>query len=507
MSNARTGGECRRARDLSRGFLTWHKSMIQNVVVMVARRAMLIAGRWVETDSTHPIRNPYNGEVLAEVCLAGAAEAEDAIHAARSAFAVSRKLPAHTRATALQKIADEMTLRTEEFARCLSSESGKPITDARREVGRAITTFTIAAEEAKRLSGEVLPLDITPGTDQHIGLTRRVPIGPILGITPFNFPLNLVAHKVAPALAVGNPFVLKPAPQTPLTALLLGELFLQTGLPPGLFSILPCMNDVAERMVTDERFKMVSFTGSAAVGWMLKGKAGKKRVALELGGNAGVIIEPDADLDHAADRCAVGGYAYSGQTCIAVQRIYAHETIYQTFLDKLIRRVEVFKAGNPADDATVVGPLIDEGAAKRVEAWIKEATADGATVRIGGKRQGSVVEATILTGVTPEMKVSCQEVFGPVVIVMPYMTFDDALAGINDSPYGLQTGVFTRDLKKAFQAYRDLDVGAVLINEIPTFRADHMPYGGVKDSGLGREGLRYAMDEMTEIKLLVVNLS
>lgn len=468
---------------------------------------MLVAGRWVETTTASPIRNSYNQEVLAEVCLAGEAEVEEAIRAAVSAFAVGRKLPAHVRSAALQKIAGEVTTRKEVFSRCLSAESGKPITDARREVGRAITTFTIAAEEAKRIPGEIIPLDITPGTDHHVGLSRRVPIGPILGITPFNFPLNLVAHKVAPALAVGNPIVLKPAPQTPLTSLMLGEVILQAGLPAGMVSILPCANAVAERMVMDERFKMISFTGSAAVGWMLKGKAGKKRVVLELGGNAGVIIEPDADLDHAADRCAVGGYVYSGQTCISVQRIYAHESVYQTFLNKLVQRVGALKPGNPADDSTVIGPLIDEGAAKRVEAWVNEAVASGAKLRVGGKRKGSVVEATVLTDVTPEMKVSCQEVFGPVVTVSPYVKFDDALAGINDSPYGLQAGVFTKDLKKAFQAFRDLEVGTVLINEIPTFRADHMPYGGVKDSGLGREGLRYAIDEMTEIKLLVLNLS
>jgi len=264
---------------------------------------------------------------------------------------------------------------------------------------------------------------------------------------------------------------------------------------------------VAERMVTDERFKLLSFTGSAAVGWMLKNKAGKKRVVLELGGNAGVIVEPDADLDHAADRCAVGGYVYSGQTCISVQRIYAHESVYQKFLDKLLQRVAALKAGNPAEDTTVIGPLIDEGAAKRVEAWVQEAVKGGAKLRVGGKRQGSVVEATVLTDVTPQMKVSCQEVFGPVVTVSSYVKFDDALAGINDSPYGLQAGVFTRDIKKAFQSFRDLDVGTVLVNEIPTFRADHMPYGGVKDSGLGREGLRYAIEEMTDIKLLVLNLS
>ena len=475
--------------------------------MMAARRAMLIAGRWVETGTTSPIRNPYNGEVLAEVCLAGESEADEAIRAAVAAFAVSRKLPAHVRSAALQKIADGVTARKEDFARCLSSESGKPITDARREIGRAITTFTVAAEEAKRVPGEIVPLDITPGTDNHFGLYRRVPIGPMLGITPFNFPLNLVAHKVAPALAVGNPIVLKPAPQTPLTSLMLGEVILQVGLPTGMVSILPCTNAVAERMVTDERFKLVSFTGSAAVGWMLKSKAGKKRVVLELGGNAGVIVEPDADLDHAADRCVVGGYVYSGQTCISVQRIYAHESVYQVFLGKLLQRVAALKAGNPAEDTTVIGPLIDEGAAKRVEAWVQEAVKGGAKVRVGGKRQGSVVEATLLTDVTPQMKVSCQEVFGPVVTVSPYVKFEDALTGINDSPYGLQAGVFTRDIKKAFQSFRDLDVGTVLINEIPTFRADHMPYGGVKDSGLGREGLRYAIEEMTEIKLLVLNLS
>src|SRR3989442_1008058 len=295
----------------------------------MARRAIFIAGRWTETGETSAIRNPYNGEILAEVCLAGEKEIEEATQAAVAAFALSRGLPSHARANALSAVATAITSRSEEFARCLSSESGKPITDARREVGRAINTFTIAAEEAKRIPGEVVPLDITPGTDNHFGLYRRVPIGQMLAITPFNFPLNLVAHKVAAALAVGNPIVLKPAPQTPLTSLMLGEGILQVGLPAGMVSILPCTNAVAERMVTDERFKLVSFTGSAAVGWMLKSKAGKKRVVLELGGNAGVIVEPDADLDHAADRCAVGGYVYSGQTCISVQRIYAHESVYQ----------------------------------------------------------------------------------------------------------------------------------------------------------------------------------
>ncbi|MER3422120.1 MAG: aldehyde dehydrogenase, partial [Nitrospiraceae bacterium] len=396
--------------------------------------------------------------------------------------------------------------RREEFAQMITAEAGKPITDARREVGRAIQTFTVAAEEAKRIPGEVVPLDWTPGMESYLGIARRFPIGPILGITPFNFPLNLVAHKVAPSLAAGNPIVLKPAPQTPLTALMLGEVILEAGLPAGALSMLPCENTVAEQMVMDPRFKMLSFTGSAAVGWMLKAKCGKKRVTLELGGNAGVIVEPDADLDVAAQRCVAGGYVYAGQSCISVQRIYAHQSVYDTFLEKLLARVAALKVGDPLDETTVVGPLINEATARRVEEWVEEAVAQGARVRIGGKRKGSLFEPTVLTDVTPSMKVSCQELFGPVLTVSPYIRFDEALAALNDSQYGLQAGVFTRDVEKVFRAYRELEVGAVLVNEIPTFRADHMPYGGVKDSGLGREGLRYAVEEMTELKLLVVNM-
>ena len=471
------------------------------------RRAIFIGGRLKETRDTSAIRNPYNGEILAEVCLAGEEEIEEATRGAVTAFAAARRLPSHKRAAALQRTAEDLTHRHEEFARCLCAESGKPITDARREVDRAISTFTIAAEEAKRIPGEVVPLDISPGTDRHVGFVRRFPIGPVLGITPFNFPLNLVAHKVAPALAVGNPIVLKPAPQTPLTSLLLGEVLSGLDLPQGMFSIVPCTNAVAERMVGDERFAMLSFTGSAPVGWKLKSKAGKKRVVLELGGNAGVIVEPEADLDHAAERCAIGGYGYSGQTCISVQRIYVHESVYEPFLQRLLKRVRTLKAGNPQDESTTLGPLIDEGAAKRVESWIQEAVAGGAKLQLGGKRQGSVVEATVLTDVRSEMKVSSEEAFGPLVNVSPYRTFEEAIAALNDSPYGLQAGVFTRDINKAFKAYEEIEAGAVLINEIPTFRADQMPYGGVKNSGLGREGVRYAIEEMTERKLLVLNLT
>jgi glyceraldehyde-3-phosphate dehydrogenase (NADP+) len=348
-------------------------------------------------------------------------------------------------------------------------------------------------------------LDWTPGSDSHVGILRRFPIGPVLGITPFNFPLNLVSHKVAPALAAGNPILIKPAPQTPLTALLLGEIALQAGLPPGGLNVVPCDNLLAERLVVDPRFKLLSFTGSAAVGWMLKAKCGKKKVVLELGGNAGVIVEPDADLDLAARRCAAGGFGYAGQTCISVQRVFVHQAVADPFTTKLLMHVARLKAGDPTDDTTTIGPLIDHAAAHRVESWINEAVAEGARVLLGGKRMGSVVEATVLSDVKPDMKVSCQEVFGPVVTVTPYSRFGDAIAMLNQSDYGLQAGVFTRDINKIFYAFRHLEVGAVLANEIPTFRSDHMPYGGVKDSGLGREGVRAAIEEMTEPKLLIVN--
>jgi len=394
----------------------------------------------------------------------------------------------------------------EEFARTITTEAGKPITDARREVGRAIQTFSVASEEAKRIPGEIVPLDLTPGTDAYLGLVRRFPIGPVLGITPFNFPLNLVAHKVAPCLACGNPIVLKPAPQTPLTALLLGEVVLEAGLPAGALSVVPCDNTVAEHLVTHPGLKVLSFTGSASVGWMLKAKSGKKRVLLELGGNAGVIVEPDADLGIAAQRCVTGGFAYAGQTCIAVQRIYVHESVHDRFVAELLARVAQVKAGDPLEEATVVGPLIDEAAARRVEDWIAEAVAQGAKLLAGGKRSGPLVEATVLADVSPAMKVSCREVFGPVVTVNRYQRFEEAIQALNESDYGLQAGLFSRDVDRIFKAYRELDVGTVLANEVPTFRADHMPYGGVKDSGLGREGVRYAIEEMTEPKLLVLNL-
>ncbi len=473
---------------------------------MGSPRPFLIQGEWRSTAVAAPVRNPFTGETIAEVCQAGPGEADEAIRASVSAFTTVRRLAAHARAAALQKIAHTLSARQEELARTITAEAGKPVSDSRREVARAAQTFTIAAEEAKRIPGEVIPLDLTPGTDPYLGLSRRFPVGPVLGITPFNFPLNLVAHKVAPCLAAGNPIVLKPAPQTPLTALLLGEIVSDAGVPPGAVNIVPCDNTVAEQMVKDPRFKILSFTGSAAVGWRLKAKAGNKRVVLELGGNAGVIVEPDADLDLAAQRCATGGYAYAGQTCISVQRIFVHESVSARFAEKLLARIGAMKAGDPLEEETVIGPLIDRASACRLEEWIGEAVGQGARLLVGGKRSGSLVEATVMTDVKPTMKVSCQEAFGPVVTLTPYQRFEEAIAALNDSDFGLQAGVFTRDIDKIFRAYRDLEVGTVLANEVPTFRADHMPYGGVKDSGLGREGVRYAIEEMTELKLLVLNL-
>ena len=469
-------------------------------------RPFLINGNWKQSPTTARVVSPFTGNPIAEVCQAGETDVEEAMASSASAAPVMGALPSHARYNVLQEMAALLYRRRDEFASTITAEAGKPSSDAKREVNRAVQTFTIAAEEAKRIAGEVVPLDWTPNTDSFLGMVRRFPIGPVLGITPFNFPLNLVAHKVAPALAAGNPILIKPAPQTPLTALLLGEVALEAGLPPGGLNVVPCENIQAERMVVDPRFKLLSFTGSAAVGWMLKAKCGKKKVTLELGGNAGVIIEPDADLDLAAQRCATGGFGYAGQTCISVQRVLVHHSVADLFTTKLLLQVARLKAGDPSDDTTVVGPLIDPAATQRVEAWVEEAVAQGARVLLGGKRLGTVLEATVLTNVKPDMKVSCQEVFGPVVTVSSYRTFSDAIAALNQSDYGLQAGIFTQDINKIFHAFRHLEVGAVVANEIPTFRADHMPYGGVKDSGLGREGVKAAIEDMTEPRLLVMNL-
>ena len=468
---------------------------------------ILVGSEWRETPTRQTVTNPFTETPIAEVCLARPADVEEAVTLSLKAFSSLARASSHTRATALHHLAGKLKEQKEDFAQTICLEAGKPITDARREVDRAIQTFSIACEEAKRIPGEVIPMDVSPGMERYLGLGQRVPIGPVLCITPFNFPLNLVAHKVAPCLAVGNPILLKPAPQTPLTALRLGRLFQELDLPEGTLSILPCENALAESMVRDPRIQALSFTGSAAVGWSLKDKAGKKRVLLELGGNAAVIVEPDADLHQAAQRCVTGGFSYSGQTCISVQRIYLHDEVYDTFLDRVLPLVESLPAGNPADDSTVIGPLIDERAAIRVETWIEEAVRQGARLRTGGTRHRSLIHPTVLTDVDSRMKISCEEVFGPVITLSRYQHLDQAFDMVNDSPYGLQAGIFTRNVDSIFRAYHALDVGTVLANEIPTFRADHMPYGGMKDSGLGREGVKYAIQELSDQKLLVLHLS
>ncbi len=480
--------------------------MAEMTTVPVRTRGFYLAGKWLEEGSPVEIRSPYDGTPLAEVPQGTAEHAERAIQAAVRAFGSTRRLPAFERQRVLRSIAQQITSRKEEFARTIAQEAGKPLKASRTEVERAIFTFTVAAEETTRIPGEYLSLDWQQFTSGRWGIVRRYPIGPVAGITPFNFPLNLVAHKVAPAIAAGCSIILKPAPQTPLTALLLAETVEQAGLPDGAFNVLPLSNEDAGVLVADERIKLISFTGSAAVGWEIKRRAGKKKVVLELGGNAGVIVHSDTDLAWAADRCVAGGFSYAGQTCISVQRILVERPAFKKFTDLLLEAVSKLKIGDPLDETTDLGPLIRESDAVRATEWVQEAVQDGATLLCGGKRHGSMMEPTVLTGTRPDMKVNCQEIFAPVVTVEPYDDFSAALRRINESPYGLQAGVFTRNANRIFQAYEELEVGGVIAGDVPSFRIDHMPYGGVKDSGLGREGLRYAIEDMTEPKLLVMNL-
>jgi acyl-CoA reductase-like NAD-dependent aldehyde dehydrogenase len=480
--------------------------MAEMTIAPVAMHGFFVDGRWGEDGDVVEIRSPYDGTLIARVVQGRREHAEAAIAAAVKAFGTTRRLPAFERQRVLRRISASMAERKEEFSRTLAQEAGKPIKGARIEVERAIFTFNVAAEESTRIYGEYLPLDWQEFTAGRWGIVRRFPLGPIAGITPFNFPINLVAHKVAPAIAAGCPMVLKPAPQTPLCSLLLAECVQQAGWPDGGLNVLPLSNEDAGLLVTDDRIKLISFTGSVPVGWDIKRRAGKKKVVLELGGNAAVIVHSDADLSYAADRCLTGGFAYAGQTCISVQRILVEHSVYGKFADLLIEGVKKLKVGDPLDDSTDVGPLIRESDAVRTAVWIDEAVRAGARLLCGGNRKGLMVEPTVLTGTRPDMKVNSQEVFGPVVTVEPYKDFDQALRMVNNSAYGMQAGIFTRDAKLLFQAYDELEVGGVIAGDVPSFRVDHMPYGGVKDSGLGREGLRYAIEEMTEPKLLVMNL-
>ncbi len=466
----------------------------------------LLDGAWLTEGEAIEIRAPHDGSIVGTSYNATAQHAEAAVVAAQRAFQTTRKMPGFERQRILRAISGGIRERHEEFSRLMALEAGKPIKTARTEVDRAVFTFAVAAEESVRIGGEWLPLDWQAATAGRAGIVRRFPLGPILAITPFNFPLNLVAHKVAPAIAAGCTIVLKPAPQTPLSSLMLGELVEKSGWPSGALNILPLAIPDAERLVRDDRLKLLTFTGSGAVGWSLKQKAGKKKIALELGGNAGVIVHSDADVEDAARRCVAGGYSYAGQSCISVQRIFVHRSIEEQFIGRLLEGVKKLKVGDPFDEATDVGPMISEAAARRAAEWIDEAAKGGANILTGGARRGSFLEPTVITQARREMKVCAEEVFAPVVVVEPYDDFGEAIRRVNDSPYGLQAGVFTRDVKLLFSAFENLEVGGVIAGDISSFRIDHMPYGGVKDSGMGREGLRYAIEEMTEPRILVLNL-
>ncbi len=480
---------------------------------------------------TESILSPYDGSVVGEMPVSSAQDIESAIARAAQAYQIMRKLPRFVRADILARASELLRGRRDAFTQLIAAEAGKPLYDARGEVSRAIFNLANAASEARRFGGEEVPLDMDAGVFEYqttdaqgrsvsldkldpqalakirrrVGLARRFPIGIVLAIAPFNFPLNLVLHKVAPALAVGNSVVLKPAPQTPLTAQLLQQLFRDAGLPEGALEVCHCPVPLAEAMVRDNRFAMVSFTGSAKVGWHIKSIAGQKKVALELGGNGAVIVAEDADLELAAARCVRGGVVYGGQYCIGVQRILVQRTVHQAFTELLLRKVADCKVGNPMEEGVDVGPVIDEGSAIRIQSWVDEAVAQGARVLCGGTRDKTVVQPTVLAGTRPGMKVEDEEIFGPVLTLNPYDDFDDAVARCADSKYGLQGGLFTQDLRRAFRAIEDWEVGGLMVNDVPIYRIDNMPFGGWKASGTGREGTRYAMEDMSDIRHLVIN--
>ena len=468
------------------------------------RYPLYLANKPQQPNAELAVVDKYTDEVAAHVALADTQILEQAIAAASDAATPMRRLSSGERKAVLKHLAARCTERKDELAEVVVVEVGKPIQYARAEVARLIATVELAAEEATRIGGELLPLDDTQRGIGYRGMWQRVPIGPCAFITPWNFPLNLVAHKIAPAIASGCPFVLKPASFTPISALILGEILAETDLPPGAFSILPMKSSDSAALVEDERIRKLSFTGSPAVGWDLRDRARKKAVTLELGGNAAVIIDRDANIADAVERCVFGGYYQSGQSCISVQRILVHREIYGTFRDKFVAAVRAIKTGDPRDEKTVVGPIISEDDAKRIEATIGRAVEQGGKLLCGGGRKGKIVEPAVLENVPHNAEASCEEIFGPVTMLEAFNDFDAALATVNDSKYGLQAGVFTRDIFKIQKAWDELQVGGVMINEIPSWRADQMPYGGSKDSGLGREGVRWAIESMTEVRMLVI---
>jgi acyl-CoA reductase-like NAD-dependent aldehyde dehydrogenase len=470
---------------------------------MAEQVAFFLAGRRAAGTSETVLLNPYDGAVLAHVRQAGAEHIEQAITGMVAAFEIVRRWSSHQRRRACAIVYRGLEQRRDEFARCIAKEAGKPIKTAESEVARALTTFRVAVEESTRIVGEQLPVDIDERSHGYHAVVERVPIGPCVFITPFNFPLNLVAHKVAPALAVGCPFIVKPSERTPLTALLLGELLADAGYPEGFWSILPCDRTVAQALVTDDRVKLLSFTGSPDVGWSLKAQAGKKSVILELGNNSAVIVEPETDLSDAIPRIVNGAFSYAGQSCISVQRIFLHQDIAAAATAALVAQTKALRVGNPLSPDTDVGPMIDEAAAVRLESWINAAVSAGARVLVGHLRRGNLYEPTLLCDVPHHTDLARKEAFGPVAIIEVYRDFAAVLERVNATPFGLQAGIFTRDLFKARAAFERLEVGGVVINDVPTLRIDAMPYGGVKDSGIGREGVKYAIEHFTERKVLV----
>lgn len=458
-------------------------------------------GRQVPTPKSETLRAPFGGAVIAEVCQASPQDIESAIAAMQQSFHALRSRPAHARAATCQKIHDQLHTRAEEFARTIALEAGKPLKSARTEVARALTTFHLAAEEATRIAGEQLPVDISTSSEGYWALVERFPIGPCSFITPFNFPINLVAHKVAPALAAGCPFIVKPSERTPLTALLLGELLAACDLPEGSWHILPCDRTTARPLVTDDRIKLLSFTGSPQVGFAMKADAGKKPVILELGNSSAVILEPDTDLADALPRIVAGAFGYAGQSCISVQRLYVHASIADAVTQQLRALTQKLIVGDPLDETTDVGPVVDNAAADRLQQWIADS---GGEILCGNTRNGNLLTPTIVKNPASNSALLTNEAFGPVMTLETYTDFDDALTRTNNTPFGLQAGIFTQNIHKARRAFEQLDMGGIVINDVPTTRIDNMPYGGVKNSGLGREGVKYALHHMTEPKLLLI---
>jgi len=464
-----------------------------------------LAGRWVESPDVLVVDDPAHPETPAGATYtATEAQYEEAVTAAVSAFELTRRMSSMERSRALHHIESGIRTRREELGRIISRESGKPIRDALAEVDRAVLTFRLAAEEAERIVGETIPLDINAFSRGRVGITRRFPIGPVAGISPFNFPLNLAAHKIAPAIAAGCSIVLKPPSRDPLTMLTVAEIIDEAGLPPGAVSILPMSRQLGDRLVEDDRFKLLSFTGSPSVGWAMKARAGKKKVVLELGGNAGAIVDATADLDWALKRILMGAFSYSGQVCVSVQRLFVHESVWDAFMDRLVDGARALSIGDPMDPETQLGPMVDRESAERTQRWVDEAIAAGGRALAGGRGEGQSFPATVLVDVPRAAKVCSMEAFAPLVVAFPFGDFEAVIAQVNDSSFGLQAGVFTNDLAHAWRAFEELEVGGVIVNDVPTYRIDNMPYGGVKDSGLGREGVRWAIEDMTEIRILVM---